>query len=106
VDTDIALVACGIGDSDLADDAQQVAFLLGDWPVPGGAAAATTSRAQPACGARTRQGTPCKSRVLHRGGRCRNHGGLSTGPRTGEGKSRSALNLAEWLRPPRQDDGG
>jgi len=33
------------------------------------------------CGARTRAGTPCKRRDLYRSGRCKLHGGLSTGPR-------------------------
>jgi hypothetical protein len=45
-----------------------------------------------ACGAKTRSGTVCKSTELLRGGRCRLHGGLSTGPKTLEGKRRSALN--------------
>jgi hypothetical protein len=33
------------------------------------------------CGAKTRAGTPCKRRDLYRSGRCRLHGGLSTGPK-------------------------
>jgi len=45
-----------------------------------------------ACGARTRAGTPCKRRDVYRSGRCKLHGGLSTGPRTAEGKCRSAGN--------------
>jgi hypothetical protein len=44
------------------------------------------------CGATTRAGTPCKRRDLHRSGRCKLHGGLSTGPRTAKGKRRSARN--------------
>lgn len=44
------------------------------------------------CGAKSRAGTPCKRRDLFRNGRCRLHGGMSTGPRTSEGKSRSAMN--------------
>lgn len=44
------------------------------------------------CGALTRAGTPCKRRDLHRSGRCKLHGGLSTGPRTAKGKRRSARN--------------
>ena len=45
-----------------------------------------------ACGATTRAGTPCKRRDLYRSGRCKLHGGLSTGPRTAKGKRRSARN--------------
>ncbi len=44
------------------------------------------------CNARTRAGTLCPSTELLRGGRCRLHGGASTGPRTLAGKIRSALN--------------
>lgn len=44
------------------------------------------------CGARTRAGTPCKRTGIYDNGRCRNHGGMSTGPKTPEGKSRSAAN--------------
>ena len=48
------------------------------------------------CGALTRKGTPCRAPVVWdiianrpRNGRCRMHGGLSTGPRTKEGQKRS-----------------
>lgn len=44
------------------------------------------------CSAQTRAGTPCKRRDLYRSGRCKLHGGLSTGPRTAKGKRRSARN--------------
>jgi hypothetical protein len=40
--------------------------------------------AAPRCGAKTRQGLPCGCSAM-RNGRCRLHGGLSTGPRTPEG---------------------
>lgn len=33
------------------------------------------------CGAKTRAGAPCKRRDLYSSGRCRLHGGLSTGPK-------------------------
>jgi hypothetical protein len=53
------------------------------------------------CGAQTRQGIPCQRRDVHHGpsGRCRLHGGRSTGPKTAEGKHRAALN---GLRPKRK----
>jgi hypothetical protein len=44
------------------------------------------------CGAKTRAGTPCKQKGIYRNGRCKLHGGLSTGPRTKRGKRRSSLN--------------
>ena len=44
------------------------------------------------CGAKTRAGTPCKLRSIYDNGRCKFHGGLSTGPTTQEGKRRSAMN--------------
>lgn len=44
------------------------------------------------CGAKTRKGTPCKRKDLYRNGRCRLHGGLSTGPVTDEGKKKAAQN--------------
>lgn len=42
------------------------------------------------CGARTRAGHPCRRKGLGKGGRCPNHGGLSTGPRTEAGRQRIA----------------
>jgi hypothetical protein len=51
------------------------------------------------CGARNRRGEPCQCKLLLRGGRCRFHGGLSTGPRTPDGKARSLAALREgWRR--------
>jgi hypothetical protein len=44
------------------------------------------------CGAKTRAGTPCKRKDLYRSGRCKLHGGLSTGPTTDEGKRKAAMN--------------
>ncbi|WP_366917863.1 HGGxSTG domain-containing protein [Burkholderia vietnamiensis] len=44
------------------------------------------------CGAKTRSGTPCKITAIYSNGRCKLHGGLSSGPRTAEGKARAALN--------------
>ena len=42
----------------------------------------------PRCGAKTRSGTPCKAPAMANG-KCRMHGGKSTGPRTPEGLERS-----------------
>lgn len=44
------------------------------------------------CGARTRRGTLCQSRELYRSGRCKHHGGMSTGPNSAAGKARVAMN--------------
>ena len=44
------------------------------------------------CGAKTRAGTPCKRTDLYRSGRCKFHGGLSTGPRSLQGKKKVSLN--------------
>ena len=46
------------------------------------------------CGARTRRGTACQKPPLAGKTRCRLHGGLSTGPKTTEGKARIAA--AHW----------
>jgi hypothetical protein len=43
--------------------------------------------AAPRCGARTRASCACRQPAM-RNGRCRLHGGLSTGPRTAEGRER------------------
>lgn len=44
------------------------------------------------CNARTQSGRPCRAvKLAH--GRCKWHGGLSTGPRTLEGKARCTMNL-------------
>jgi hypothetical protein len=49
------------------------------------------------CGAtRKRDGKPCESKRLLRGGRCRFHGGMSTGPRTDAGKARALANLRQY----------
>lgn len=57
----------------------------------------------PRCGARTRGGRPCEAPAVMEGGyhrrprngRCRLHGGLSTGPRTPEGIARCVEILAK-----------
>ena len=50
------------------------------------------------CGAKTRKqrkGRPCLARALANG-KCRNHGGMSTGPRTPEGRLRALRNLTQY----------
>tara|TARA_B100001057_G_C22801530_1_gene931712 strand:+ start:301 stop:588 length:288 start_codon:yes stop_codon:yes gene_type:complete len=42
------------------------------------------------CGAKTRTGSPCAKFPIAGKRRCRLHGGLSTGPRTEEGKKKIA----------------
>jgi len=50
------------------------------------------------CGAQTRRGTRCLRRAWPNG-RCPNHGGLSTGPKTPEGRQRiAAAQVARWRR--------
>nr|WP_280179008.1 HGGxSTG domain-containing protein [Acidovorax delafieldii] len=44
------------------------------------------------CGAKTRTGTACKQTALLKGGRCKLHGGCSTGPKSFEGKKTSSQN--------------
>src|SRR3954453_19406752 len=61
------------------------------------------AHACPRCGARTRSGLSCKGPAM-RNGRCRMHGGASTGPRTAEGlrrirkaRTRTGLYSAEMV---------
>ena len=58
---------------------------------------ASPPRESARCDARTRRGTPCKTRAMANG-RCRMHGGLSTGPRTAEGIERIRLALTKHGR--------
>ena len=70
-------------------------------------------RSRPRCGAKTRKGTPCQAPVVWdkprdrpRNGRCKLHGGLSTGPKTEEGRRRIAEATAVRNRARRPRDGG
>ncbi|MCX8962760.1 hypothetical protein EHW64_16930 [Erwinia psidii] len=49
------------------------------------------------CGARTRKGTPCKNRELSLNGRCKFHGGKSTGAKTKAGRKRQREGHQAWL---------
>ena len=51
--------------------------------------------AETRCGAKTRRGTPCQRKALQNR-KCRNHGGMSTGPRTPEGRLRALANLRQF----------
>lgn len=52
------------------------------------------------CGARSkRTGEPCKQVDLYSNGRCKFHGGLSTGPTSEAGKAQSRRNGAKGGRP-------
>jgi len=55
----------------------------------------------PICGALKKNGQRCRSKKLHRGKKCRFHGGLSTGARTPEGKQKAIAAMREgyklWL---------
>jgi hypothetical protein len=51
------------------------------------------------CGATTRKGAPCKAKPLPGKRRCKFHGGLSTGPKTPEGRERIAeAQRRRWAR--------
>ena len=57
-------------------------------------ALAIMAERQGQCGARAKStGKPCRARGTGAGGRCKLHGGASTGPRTPEGKARALANL-------------
>ena len=51
------------------------------------------------CDAMKKNGEPCRQKALYRRGRCKFHGGLSTGPKTEEGKQQSRINGAKGGRP-------
>lgn len=60
----------------------------------------TPKSERPKCGAKTRAGGKCQARAVWnkakdkpKNGRCRLHGGLSTGPKTPEGRIRSLAQL-------------
>nr|MDQ6120958.1 hypothetical protein [Klebsiella pneumoniae subsp. pneumoniae] len=43
------------------------------------------------------KGTPCKMTALYASGRCKLHGGMSTGAKTPEGKARQLEGFRRWL---------
>lgn len=52
-----------------------------------------------ACGAKTKAGTPCKQKAIYISGRCKWHGGCSTGPKTEAGKEQARINGRKGGRP-------
>lgn len=50
------------------------------------------------CAAKTRAGTPCKRTDISSNGRCKYHGGNSTGAITVEGKARQLEGYRRWQR--------
>lgn len=58
-------------------------------PHPGYPNLSGDPNAAPRCGARTRSASSCRQPAMPNG-RCRLHGGKSTGPRTAEGRERCA----------------
>jgi hypothetical protein len=70
----------------------------------------TPRRLRPRCGARTRTGAPCKRLPVWdnehdrpRNGRCPNHGGLSTGPKTPEGLRRRSEGYRRYVERRREE---
>lgn len=55
------------------------------------------------CGAKTRAGTLCKRRDLWDSGRCKLHGGLSTGPKSGPRAKKPMPELPEEPYDPAKD---
>ena len=54
------------------------------------------------CGAKAKSsGQPCKSKEIHKNGRCKFHGGLSTGPKSDAGKLAALENLRLGREPHR-----
>lgn len=51
------------------------------------------------CGAKTRAGTPYKLNSIYANGRCKFHGGLSTGPKSEAGRRQSVENGKKGGRP-------
>ena len=55
------------------------------------------TRSGKVCGARNRRGLPCQCKLLLKGGKCKFHGGASTGPRTAKGRAAiSEANRRRW----------
>lgn len=51
------------------------------------------------CGAMTHAGTPCQQKTIYDNGRCKWHGGASTGPTSEAGRGQSRINGRKGGRP-------
>ncbi|AYN29013.1 hypothetical protein D8682_19710 [Buttiauxella sp. 3AFRM03] len=58
------------------------------------------------CGATTRAGTPCKLTIIYSNGRCKYHGGMSTGAKTKAGIKRQREGYRKWLERQRASKAG
>jgi hypothetical protein len=58
------------------------------------------------CGATTRAGTPCKMTAIYWNGRCKLHGGKSTGAKTRAGRKRQLDGYRAWLQKQRDSKAG
>ncbi|WP_436882836.1 HGGxSTG domain-containing protein [Enterobacter asburiae] len=58
------------------------------------------------CGATTRAGSPCKMTTIYSNGRCKLHGGKSTGAKTRAGKKRQRDGYRAWLEKQRASKAG
>nr|WP_274603430.1 HGGxSTG domain-containing protein [Enterobacter roggenkampii] len=58
------------------------------------------------CGATTRAGTPCKITALYNNGRCKLHGGMSTGAKTKAGRKRQRDGFRAWQERQRASKAG
>ena len=57
------------------------------------------------CSAKAKStGEPCKSTQIFRNGRCKHHGGLSTGPKSAAGKLSALGNLKQFTEPYRMHE--
>jgi hypothetical protein len=50
------------------------------------------------CGAKNRRGLSCQCKLLLRGNKCKFHGGMSTGPKTPEGKMKAIAAMREGYK--------
>lgn len=88
---------------DLRDTAQERPPPAPPSEVPAGEK--LTGRGRRRCGARARSrgGAPCQCKVVPGRTRCKFHGGMSTGPKTPEGKARCVAGAKRYLAERRKE---